>query len=248
MDKTQLIAYLRQNCIVQDPEVLPNDPVFLALTDEQLELVLEVALSKESPSDDLDNLPSEVVYPLILVAKKELYFQLASKTAPLYPIGFGDSSIKKNTRFDHYMTLIKQTETEYQNFKNTGQPIIAGDILLANRYYSKRNYERQAPPTVVLNLDAVYSNKVELSWTPSKVKRFYNYLLYKSAEQIVDLYSQESLKVYPTAEQIVDIRDLHSNRYRIEGLQSSTLYHVAVIVQEDNGLKGYSEITFTTLL
>jgi hypothetical protein len=118
MNKLQVIAYLRQNCIVQDPTgTTAIDPAFLALTDTELDLTLQVALSKEYPQGSVDNIPADYLYPTILVAKKELYFQLSSKTAPLYPISLGeDGSIKKNIRFDHYMTLITNTEKEYQSF------------------------------------------------------------------------------------------------------------------------------------
>lgn len=247
MDKVKLITYLRQNCIVQNVTT-GNDPAFLALTDEQLELVLDIALSKESPSNTLDDVPNDITYPLVLVAKKELYYQLASKSAPLYPMSADNNSLKKNIRFEHYVSLIKQAESEYVTFKTLLTPVTTGEVFLNTRYFSRRNYEHQKPPSISLVLDNVYKNKVEISWVCSNITRFYNYLLYKSEETILDLYSQDSLKVLSGADKVANLSDIHSTRHRIENLKESTLYHVAVIVQEANGLKGFAEISFTTLL
>lgn len=249
MNKLQVIAYLRQNCIVQDPEVTPNDPAFLALTNEELELVISVALLKESPHDTVDNVPAEVLYPTILVAKKELYYQLASKTAPLYPISLGDDDggLKKNIRFDHYMTLVTKVSQEYDLFKSTGTPVVVGQILLSSRYHSKRNYDLAVPPSGSLVADLVRNTSIDLSWSVRNINRFYSYILYKSTEPIVDLYDPTN-PIKETAEKVMETYDIHSNLYRISGLTASTLYYVALVVQEANGLKGFSEISFTTQL
>lgn len=248
MDKTQVIAYLRQNCRVQDPEILPNDPTFLSMTDADLENVITVALYKESPHDRIDHIPDEVVYPVILVAKKELYYRLASDTAPLYPISLGDDGgVKKNIRFDHYMTLIAEVNKEYNTFKTTGTPISVGEVLLPSRYYSKRNYDLATPPSCVLTADLVRSDSVDLSWSVRNINKFYSYLLYLSSEPIVDLYDP-SKPIKESSEKVQQIFDIHTRLYRISGLNPNSLYYVALVVQEANGLKGFSEISFTTQL
>ena len=248
MTKLQVIAYLRQNCIVQDPSgTTAIDPVFLSLTNEELESVIIVALSKESPKNTVDNIPMDVLYTVILVAKKELYYQLASKSAPLYPLSLGDDGgVKKNVRFDHYMKLITEVNKEYDTFKSTGTPISVGNILLPSRYFSKRNYDLATPPSGVLIADLVKSTSVELIWTVRDINRFYSYLLYKSSEPIVDLYAKDPIKT--SAVKVTEIFDIHKTTFRIEGLTPSTLYYVALVVQEANGLKGFSEISFITQL
>ena len=40
--------------------------------------------------------------------------------------------------------------------------------------------------------------------------------------------------------------DIHRNKLRLNDLKPNTLYHLAVIVQEQNGLKGYDEVNFVT--
>jgi len=249
MTKLQVIAYLRQNCIVQDPSgTVAIDPVFLSLTNEELEAVILVALSKESPHDSIDNIPAEKLYPVILVAKKELYYQLASASAPLYPINLGDDGgLKKNVRFEHYISLITEVNKEYDTFRNTGIPISSGQILLPSRYYSKRNYDLATPPSGVLVADTVRDKSVDLSWSARNVDRFYSYILYRSTESIVDLYNQND-PIKSGAVKVIEIFDIHKTLCRIESLTPSTLYYVALVVQEKNGLKGFSEISFSTQL
>lgn len=250
MNKVQLIAYLRQSCLVQSPSV-GADPLFLALTDEELEATLDVAISKESPNSSIDNLENNNVYPVILTSKMELYYILAMQSAPLYDIDLGtnDPELKKSQRFDHYMKLVNMTRGEYASFKDLNTVLSSsngnvGDAILNSRYYSMRNYNLATPPTANLNADLVTNNKVDLSWSVSGIVNFYSYVLYKSKSPIVDLYTTD--KIESSAEKVVEFKFLHETMYRIENLEANTLYYVALVVQEKNGLKGYSEISFTT--
>lgn len=246
MTKRQLIAYLRQSCIVQDPEVTPNDPAFLSLTDEELELVLNVALSKESPFDSIENIMPESIYPVILLAKKELYYQLATKSAPLYKMSLGeDGGLSKEQRFEHYLALIQEVEAEYKHYKETGTVVNVGEILLSSRYYTRRNYNLATPPTCNLIVDLVTDTYVELSWSVRNINRFYSYVLYISENPIVDLYNPNS-PIKGRAKKVIELRDIHFTKYRIENLKPFTKYYVCLVVQEANGLKGFSEVSFTT--
>lgn len=248
MNKTELIAYLRQSCIVQDPKQIPLDPVFLALTDAQIEAVLKVAMSSEAPTGNIENIDDSIVYLLILVAKKELYYQLATNTAPLYPLSLGkDGGLKKNIRFDHYMELIRTLEMQYKFYKETQTPIIAGEVKLGGRYYyTERNYNLAEKPSISLVADSVFDTYINLSWLLSKIDRFQSYILYQHTSQIVDLYS--STVINAEATKVEEIKDIHRTLYTKADLVANTEYHFAIAVQERNGLKGFSEITVTTLL
>ena len=76
-----LVKYLRDSVLVQDPSTA-EDPVWLQMSDSDLAIVLEVAKYRDFPNQVLSSLANGVVYPLMLVAKKELYYRLAVKSAP----------------------------------------------------------------------------------------------------------------------------------------------------------------------
>lgn len=241
-----LVNYLRQSVLVQDPNITPQDPEFLSMTDEDLKEVLEFSLYKINPNASLENLSKGDIYPLILVAKKELYSRLAVKNAPLVTIGFGETALKYDLRFEHYLKLIKQVDEEYNKYLQQNIYAESAEVLLDSRYYSKRYYDLSNPPIIELFVDSVYSDKVELSWGVSGVDKFYNYLIYIDTNPILDKYSEE--KISSTAQLVKTIYDVHETFYRIEGLQPNTKYYVLVVVQNKNGLKGYSEVSFTTLI
>lgn len=65
----------------------------------------------------MEYLPEDAVYPIVLLAKKELYYTLAVKEAPLYDIGADNNNyLKRSQRFDHYMKLIAQVDSEYDDW------------------------------------------------------------------------------------------------------------------------------------
>ena len=115
-----LVKYLRDSVLVQDPSTA-EDPIWLQMSDDDLAIVLEVAKHRDFPNQVLSSLANGVVYPLMLVAKKELYYRLAVKTAPNYDIrGDEAGELKRSQRFEHFMSLIKQTEAELQNYMENG--------------------------------------------------------------------------------------------------------------------------------
>lgn len=241
-----LVKFLRQSVIVQDPNITPNDPEFLSMTDDDLKDVLQFSLFKVNPKSTLESVSNEDIYPLILISKKELYSRLAVRSAPLVTIGFGDTAIKYDLRFDHYSKLIKQIDEEYNMFIYQNLKGESVEVKLDSKYFSKRNYDLSSPPIVNLVLDNVYSNSAEISWSVSGVDKFYNYSIYLSELPILDKYAENKIAI--TATCLDTIYDIHNTFYRVTGLQPNSKYYVLVVVQNRNGLKGYSEISFTTLL
>ena len=245
MNKTQIISYLKMICKLEDPDDFTADPLYLAMSDEDIETYILVAMAKQGLTD-IDTIPTDDVYPTLLLARKDLYYSLAIESAPLTPISSSDGKLNKDVRFDHYMKLVKQVDDEYNSYLEMGQVVKVGEIILASRYHSARNYELATAPVCVLTADSVYSDKVELSWSYSNINRFYNSIIYYSSSQIIDEYSNTiPMDGAVTAHTTYDI---HENKFRIEGLTPNTTYKIALLVQEANGLKGYHEISVTTLV
>ena len=62
MQIQDIIKFLRQSVLVQDPDVATVDEDFLSMKDEDFIPLLQIALSKVDPSDDLFSLSEENLY------------------------------------------------------------------------------------------------------------------------------------------------------------------------------------------
>lgn len=242
----QLVAFLRQSVMVQDPEVAVVDEDFLQMKEEDLVLLLQIALSKVAPEENLSTLSQENIYPTILVAKKELYHRLAVKSAPKYDLtSSSGAELHRDDIFNHYYKLIDDIEKEYNRYMSTGRPVIAGQVLLDSKYFTMRNYNLATNPVVTLSIDNVYNNSVEVSWIINKINKFAKFEVYVSEKAIIDVYKNNAISKEATKVNVFN--DIHTHCTRVENLKPNTEYHVAVIIYERNGLTGYSELTFTTL-
>lgn len=251
MTVDQMAQYLRHNVSIQDPNGTVQDSAYLSMTDEDIVLYMNLALSRNFPDiPSLDYLPTEYVYPVILLSKKELFHALAIKEAPLYDIGADNNNyLKRSQRFEHYMKLIAQVDKEYEDYLENGgagaNTLTSFDVLLSDRYATKRNYEKGAIPAPILYVVGVSENFVEIQWKV-KMSRFQSYKVYISDSPIVDLFDMKSV-VSKSAKEVATIRNVHQTSCRIEGLLPDTDYYVAVSATEMSSLTGVVQETFKTL-
>lgn len=250
MTVDQMIGYLRLNVSIQDPTGTVQDSAYLSMTNDELRLYMDVALTRNYPDiPSLDYLPTEYVYPIILLSKKELYHALAVKEAPLYDLGADNNNyLKRSQRFEHYMKLIAQVDKEYEDYLENGgaggNTLTSFDVLLSDRYATKRNYEKGVLPALVLYIDGVTHNSVEISWK-AKFSRFQSYKVYVSKSPIVDLYNV-SKPLSADAKEVLTIKNVHQTSCRIEGLTPDTEYYVAVSATEMSSLVSYRQESFKT--
>jgi hypothetical protein len=227
-----------------------QDPTYLTLTDDDVKLYLEVVRTRDfAKYPTLDLLPTECVYPLILLAKKELYFALATSSAPLIDlVADNNNQLKRGQRFEHYYKLIALVDTEYNQYIKDGgagthNTLTSYDVLLSNKYYSKRNYELGVVPALFLSVEGLSANTVEIQWEPT-VGRFLNYRVYISKTPILDLFADEV--VSKDAMLVKTIFDSKKTMCRLEGLEPETEYYILVSVQDKTTLTGYQEIAVMT--
>ena len=250
MTVDQMVAYLRMNVSIQDPTGTVQDSAYLSMTDEDIILYMNVVLSRNYPDiPSLDYLPTEYIYPVILLSKKELFHALAVKEAPLFDIGADNNNyLKRSQRFDHYMKLIAQVDAEYKDYLENGgagaNTLTSFDVLLSDRYATKRNYEKGAIPALSLYIGDVTTTSVEILWK-AKLSRFKEYKVYISESPIVDLFNV-SKPISADAKEVVTIRNVHQTSCRIEGLLPNTDYYVAVSATEMSTLTGYKQESFKT--
>ena len=256
-----LVKYLRDSVLVQDPST-GNDPVWLSMSDEDLALVLEVAKHRDFPNEILNSLANGVVYPLMLVAKKELYYRLAVKSAPYYDlVGEKAGELKRSQRFKHFMSLIQQTENELQYYMENGyfgengigdldeegsprNRVYVKDTLITSRYYSRRNYGLMKAPTVGVYVDSLDQTRVQLHWNVSDTRVFSKYNVYISTKDVI--YDEYNHKIDSEAQLIFTTTDSRKCSCERSELTPNTRYNVLVEVCESNGVKGYGGLVFET--
>lgn len=250
MTKAELVRYLRLNVNIQNAEV--TDTAYLSMTDEDIELYLNIVLTRDFPQvPSLDLIPQEDIYPVVLLAKKELYFTLASMDAPLIDlVADNNNQLKRSQRFEHYMKLIEAVDKEYNQYNEDGgagtrNTLTSYDVLLSDRYATKRNYEKGFVPTLSLRTTGVFDTSIELVWSV-QLSRFEKYEVYISEEQILDEYSIHE-PVSPKAKLVAKILNVHQNKCRIEGLVPNTVYHIMVSATDKSSLVGRKEIIVSTL-
>lgn len=253
MTVEQMIQFLRSSVYVQDKDkVVDQDPAYLCMTDEDLLLYLNLSMSRNYPDTPaLKYLPEEAVYGVIILAKKELYYALAVKEAPLFDMGADNNNyLKRSQRFDHYMKLIAQADKEYADWLENGGDDSNGtvksyNVTLSDRFSTRYNHENATVPTVVLYVGTITENSVEFWWTVKNISRFYHYKVYISKEPIVDLYNLKS-HIAESAKLVAEIKDIHQTLCRITGLEQKTTYYIAVQATNMASLCGYAQSEIET--
>ena len=251
---SELVKFLRSSVNVQNEESEVIDPAYLTMTDDDIELFVKLGVTRAYPDvDDLADLPSGSEYPIVLLAKIELYTKLAVLKADKVDMGADNNNyLKQDQRFKHYMALVAEARQQYDDWlENEGQgEVKAHDILLSNRHYTQRNFEKQEVPKVSLKVDQVTSDSVDFHWGVINTSHFGRFKVYISNRPIVDMYRDGvtyDKKIDESAKLIVSTQNIRNTYHRVSNLESGTMYYIAVVSIERNQVFGYSEMSFSTL-
>lgn len=254
----ELVSILRSSVNVQVPVEEGSesivDPAYLAMTDDDITLFIKLGVSRAYPNvTDLADLPNGSEYPITLLAKIELYLKLAVLKADKVDMGADNNNyLKQDQRFKHYMSLVQEAREEYESWlDNEGQGEVSSfDVLLSNRHYTQRNFEKQVAPRVSLKIDQVTSDSVDFHWGVTNTSHFGRFKVYISKSPIVDMYKDGvtyDKKIDGEAKLLVSTQNIRNTYHRVNNLESNTSYYVAVISIERNQVFGYSEMSFSTL-
>ena len=253
----ELIKILRSSVNIQSEEANVIDTAYLSMTDDDIELFIKLGVSRAYPDvSDLTDLPIGADYPIILLAKIELYSKLAVLKADKVDMGADNNNyLKQSQRFDHYMKLIGEAREQYNDWLeneglNGGQGVMSYDVLLSNRHYTQRNFEKQMTPKVTLKIDQVTSDSVYFHWVVTNTSHFGRFKVYISEKPIIDMHKEGAThynKVDEEAKLLVSTQNIRNTYHNVGNLKAETPYYIAVISIERNQVFGYSEISFTTL-
>lgn len=260
--KESLIKALRLavNVEYEDSEV--TDPAYMKMSDEDLLLFLSLGVSKEYPTcDGFDDLPDGAAYPLVLLAKKELYLKLAVTNAPDVDLGADNNNyIKQDQRFQHYMKLADNAQDEFDKYKAEDNDIttdpetgISGvrayDAYLYKGHYSLRNYRLQPQIRVRVKLAGVTTDSAFITWKSVNNDVFAGYEVYFGTSPIYDAYGTSPNvrdHISKDAKRLLSTSDWQRRAYSVSGLSPDSTYYVCVFSWDRNGRFGYSEVEFLT--
>lgn len=257
MTVENLIHFLRLSVNVSTPEG-GIDSAYLVMTDEDMLLFLNVVKTRDfSEYPSLERLPESCVYPLVLLAKIELYYALAVATAPQIDLGADNNNyLKQDQRFQHYMSLIERADEEYKDYLENGgssaqdgvgtNTLTSFDVLLGNRYTDKRSYDKGPIPQAMLYVDNVTETAIELSFK-FRVRRFAWCNVYVSQNPVVDEYLPSVCKVVDKTEKVFKIENSRATSIRIDKLQPDTHYYIAFELVDMSSLIGYATVEVDTL-
>ena len=250
----ELVKILRSSVNVQSEESEVVDPAYLQMTDDDIKLFIKLGVSRAYPTvTDLALLPSGSEYPIVLLAKIELYLKLAVIKADKIDMGADNNNyLKQDQRFQHYMKLVEEARAEYESWlDNEGQGEVSSyDVLLSNRHYTHRNYEKQMTPMVALSIDQVTSDEVNYHIGVSNTSHFGRFKVYISNSPIVDMYKEGSSykdKINDEAKLILSTSNIRNTFHKLGNLEPNTTYYLAVFSIERNQVFGYKELSFNTL-
>lgn len=245
--KEDIVSFLRKSLILDDPSTVVDEAY--KYTDDDLWDIVKLVVPLHNPAYTIENFPENETYFVIILAKKEVYYRLATASAPFYPLRAEGAELRKDYRFEHYMSLIRRLEVEYEQmwdrFENN-KPINVGELILKHKHFTTRNYNLATRPEVELYIDSIGTDFVNISWTKFNVTNgmFSSYTLYLSKNPIYDEYED---KISDDAVKIDYIQNIHKTKYKIKDLEEDTTYYVAIISEDMNKLKGISEKEFKTL-
>ena len=255
MEVDKLVKYLRLSVKVQDSSdnTVEKDSKYIEMSDDDLALILEVVATRNYKLTSLNFITSEMVYPLTLLAKKELFFTLAVTNAPLFNMtADNNNQLYKEQRFNHYMKLIEQVDAEFNQYmedggsSGTNNTLTTYDVLLTTRYTTKRNWDKGERPFVIAYLDDVGSDYVCVHWD-YKTNLFNRCDLYLSRFNIYDPYAvKDSQKILKGSTLVQTLHNAQQTKLKVSGLKPDTGYYLLVVVTNMTGLKGYYQLEFET--
>lgn len=251
-----MVTLLRSSVAIQYKESEIIDDKYLAMTDEEIILFIKWGVSRAFPEvSSLSELEEGSEYPILLLAKVELYHKLAILRSEKVDLGADNNNyIKNSQRFDHYTKLANYALQEYNDWlenESLGANAVSSyNVLLSKRHYSNRNYEYMQTPKVHITIDNILLDSVDFHWSVKGTSHFARYRVYISENPIIDKFKDGAKaedKVNSDAIKVKSTSNIRDNFHRIDGLKENTEYHIAVFSIERNTVFGCAEITFKTL-
>lgn len=235
LDKERLIPYFRKAVILKSPEVETDDAY--RFTDDEIWDMILVSIWEHNPAYDEHSFPQNELPFLMLVARKELYFRLATASAPFYPLSAEGAELRKDYRFEHYMSLIRLITKEYDSLLERFRSNIGVEhgVLLKNKYHLRNlQYNDLDTPEFNSSYDIIDDHLI-VRWSKFKSigDKFSSYSVYVSDKELNEFSDLSVL------EPVFKGYNIHVNSIKLVDL-SQQLYHILIVHESLCGLRGYN--------
>lgn len=222
--------------------LLQADPCYVSIIEQAPNILTQLA---KDTGYSVASIPESQEGYLILLAKEEIYWRLATAQAPNYDLETEFTKIIKSKRFDHYfklISLLKQKIDEYQ------VSVQVSDVVLNSREGSARNYALAVNQDLVqVTPSGITSTSVNLDWIPYDVNlgMFSCYDILVGRNILYDPYSDPVIN-FGQEERRIMLTDIKRVKYRVNDLVPNSLYNV-VIIYKSASKHEYAIAQFTTL-
>lgn len=239
-----LEQYLIDSTLLDSP-VISADPTFFQIK-SGLSLVIQQAVKDTGYT--VETLPSQLENYVLLLAKKEIYFRLATLTAPEYNMETEFSKLLKGNRWEHYYKLLEVTLKEIKRLEDEGivTSIDVGDLVITGRNGSQRNYRLATSYAGNLSISNVTPTTVDISWLKFLGSEFAGYDIMIGTSPIYDEYEEEQIN-QANIDKRVKVTDVQRSNYRMKSLTPNTLHYLVFTYLHTNGYKDRYTTSFTTL-
>lgn len=246
-DKEYLVKYLRHSLSLKD-EGVEQDPAY-TFSDDDLFDILEMGIITHNSEYNIETFPKEEYPFLILLSKKEVCWRLALSSAPFYPLRAEGAELRKDYRFEHYMSLIRQIEAEYSSRREAfdrqnPSAIKEGVIFSLNKHFNRNQINLQQAPKIEVNVVNITQATLDIEWSKfaSVGGVFSHYELYISEHTIYDEFED----ILDEKAKVAKLTDINRTKFRFKELKPDTEYHILVKSLDINTLSGYTEIIVNT--
>ena len=223
-----------------------NDSVLNAITEEDLEdYLIRVSMTM---GYTYPRIPKEDEPIILCLARKEVYWKMATASAPLYALNLEGLKVDKDVRFDHYLKLIQEVQEEYNALiqDHNRVKVNVGEVIIDKPYTHKTRMANYKLPTILVNIDkaANHSMDISLAYEDLKATDYKQTDIYICKEPIWDVYEEI---INPLATKVFTVENSRKCHFRIKDLEPNTHYYLMVQVKLNNELISYTEIEGDTL-
>lgn len=231
--KDNVVPYFRRAVALQSPEVTTDEAY--VFTDDELWDILLMCIWEHNPSYDEFSFPQNELPFLVLLGRKELYYRLATASAPFYPLSAEGAELRKDYRFEHYMSLIRTITKEYDSLLSRYKSTMGVEhgVLLKNKCHLKHlQYGNLTSPKFNVTSE-IKGDSLILRWTKFDCigDSFWAYKVYMSNTELDEFTNLEEL------EPLINATNIHSTAHKLQGLPKQVC-HFLIVHESRSGLLG----------
>ena len=216
-----------------------SDPVCKSITDEDImHLIKSIAENNGVDLEDFDSTKGSYLQMLVL---RDIYWKLALASAPLYEVSVDGLKVSKQTRFEHYFSMIQQLNSQIASLLQANPSLGFASVKVETAVIQKdyvnsnlRSMVRKSKSNIVVERKDAENTYLEIKFKDVNITRFKVY--YNPSLPVVDEYADNTLTKGSVL--VRDSLDITNKKIKIPTVTG----YVAVIFIAPNGSKSFKQI------